>query len=72
MIKSHCCLVLQTDVSRENPVEGENIFSDTTGYMDVCEVALSQTMVVTADCDVGFDIPNVSFLHSFRILLTRS
>ncbi|VDK71942.1 unnamed protein product [Onchocerca ochengi] len=46
------------DVSRKNPLEGENIFSDTTGYTDVCEVALSQTVMVTADNDIGFDIPN--------------
>uniref|UniRef100_A0A915PZM9 Anaphase-promoting complex subunit 4 WD40 domain-containing protein n=1 Tax=Setaria digitata TaxID=48799 RepID=A0A915PZM9_9BILA len=50
--------VATADISRENPVEGENIFSDTKGYTDVCGVALSQTVVVTADCNVGFGIPN--------------
>ncbi|KAL3998317.1 hypothetical protein ACH3XW_14570 [Acanthocheilonema viteae] len=56
IVPSTMTSIATADVSRENPVEGENIFSDTTGYMDICEVALSQTMVVTADCDVGFDI----------------
>ncbi|VDM20234.1 unnamed protein product [Wuchereria bancrofti] len=50
--------IATADVSRENPIEGENIFSHTMGYTDVCEVALSRIMIVTADCDVGFDIPN--------------
>uniref|UniRef100_A0A0R3S029 WD_REPEATS_REGION domain-containing protein n=1 Tax=Elaeophora elaphi TaxID=1147741 RepID=A0A0R3S029_9BILA len=67
--------IATADVSRENPVEGENIFSDTTGYMDICEVALSRTMMVTADCDVGLDILNnrLQFwrrnndLHSFAL-----
>ncbi|CAG9537771.1 unnamed protein product [Cercopithifilaria johnstoni] len=58
IVPSTMISIATADVSRENPVEGENIFSDTTGYMDICEVALSRTMVITADCNVGFDIPN--------------
>ncbi|VDN35805.1 unnamed protein product [Gongylonema pulchrum] len=45
------------DISRENPVEAENVFSESTGYTDVCAVAFSPTLAVTADCDIGFDIP---------------
>lgn len=48
-------------------MEGENVFSDTTGYKDICEVALSRTMVVTSDCNVGFDIPVVSYILCWNI-----
>ncbi|EFO23218.1 hypothetical protein LOAG_05263 [Loa loa] len=58
IVPSTMISIATVDVSRENPIEGENIFSDTTGYIDVCEVALSRTMVVTADCDVSLDMPN--------------
>uniref|UniRef100_A0A0N5CK79 WD_REPEATS_REGION domain-containing protein n=1 Tax=Thelazia callipaeda TaxID=103827 RepID=A0A0N5CK79_THECL len=58
-IDPHCMITVKTaDISRENPVEGENIFSDTNGYTDVCEIAFSRKMVLSADCSIGFDIPN--------------
>ncbi|KAM3721441.1 WD repeat-containing protein [Dirofilaria immitis] len=65
IVPSAMISIATADVSRENPVEGENIFSDTTGYTDICEVALSQTVMVTADCDVGFDI-SVNRLQFWR------
>ncbi|VDN57627.1 unnamed protein product [Dracunculus medinensis] len=51
--------VAVADISMQNPIDGSNpSYPEPFGFIDVCAIALSKKMVVTAECSVNFPIPH--------------